>query len=175
MRVRKVLGLLVAVPALVVATAAPGSAATPGAVAFAGTLKVTPTLTPGTGSVDVCFAGLSPAASACPNAAPSTGIAAGAETVDALDALQAHAEYTEVCGLTGGLPPTGQATITAYLRSAVSSDWKGPISATWQRVGLVAVIQGQAIGAAVFAPVTPMTACGQPVQVAVVGAAEFTR
>ena len=171
MNVRKSAGLLVAVPSLLVAMALPGHAATTtGVVAFAGTVKVTPTMSPGTGSLDLCFSGIT----ACANGAPSTGVAAGADVAQAIDGLQAHAEYTEVCAAVTGLPATGSATLTANLHQLPSSTWSAPVTATWQRVGLVAVIQGGATGAALFAPVAPApAACGQPVQVAVIGAAEF--
>ncbi len=169
MNVRKVLAILVAAPSLVVAMGAPGHAATTGVVAFAGTLSVTPTLSPGAGSVDVCFATLTP----CANTVSSTGIAAGADVAQAVDGLQAHAAYTEICAPVTGLPAMGSATLTATVHQLPSSTWSAPISATWQRVGLVAVIQGGATGAALFVPAGPAT-CGQPVQVAVIGAAAFT-
>jgi hypothetical protein len=108
----------------------------------------------------------------CANLAPSTGIAAGADVAQVVDGLQAHASYTEVCAPTG-LPPTGNATITANVHQLPASSWSAPVTASWQRVGLVAVIQGGATGAALFVPMGVAT-CGQPVQVAVIGAATFT-
>jgi hypothetical protein len=171
MDVRRAAGLIVAVPSLLVAMALPGNAATTGVVTFAGTVTITPTMSPGTGSLDACFFGVE----TCLNDKPSKGVAAGADVAQAVDGLQAHAEYTEVCAAVTGFPATGSATLTASVHQVPSSAWSAPVTATWQRVGLVAVIQGGATGAALFAPVAPApAACGQPVEVAVIGAAEFT-
>ena len=173
MKVRNVLGLVAAVPALVVALAAPGNAATTSVVTFAGQIKVRPTPLPQLQTLDVCF--VSPTESACPNTAVPNGTAAGQAAyvagADLVDGLQARATYVEPCAPVTGMPVIGTATLTGRVHEAVGDKWSPNVSATWFRAGLVAVIQGGAVGTALFTPIDA-PACGVAGSVAVAGVVE---
>lgn len=173
MRIRNVVGLAVAVPGLVVALAAPGDAASRDVVTFAGRIEVRPTATAQPQTLDVCFFTLS---TACANGEMSSGVAAGpsaGSVPDVVDGLQARAEYTEVCAPVTGVAPIANATLRGQVHKAASG-WSPVVSAQWTRVGLVAVIQGDATGVALFTPLAVGTPCGQPVPVAIAGAVEVT-
>ena len=172
MNVRKMVSLLVAAPALLVALSNPAGAATPGVLVFSGTLEITPTAAPDFGETEFCFF---TASSACANGVGSTGAVAGAGAAPApevLDGLQGKAIYSETC-VELDVPAIGRATITANVHRAVPASWSAPVTAQWFRAGLVAVIQGDGTGAAVFAPMGELR-CGKPAQVAVSGAVELT-
>jgi hypothetical protein len=183
MKLRNIVGILVAAPALVLALAGPSDAASTGAIAFAGTVRLVPQ---STGSTTFCLFG-APTKS-CANGQPSTGVAAGAAMAAlpaAVDGLEGTAAYTENCVTADpslpGVPVTGVATITARVHEVAPSVWRGPINAQWSRAGLVAVITGDATGAALFAPAGPAPStpaapavCGAPTDFAVVGSAEIT-
>ncbi|MDQ1712657.1 MAG: hypothetical protein QOE45_2107 [Frankiaceae bacterium] len=183
MKARNIVGILVAAPALVLALAGPGNAASTGAIAFAGTVKLVPQ---STGSTTFCLFGAP--GNACANGQPSTGIAAGAAMAGldpanldptalqpaVVDGLEGSAAYTDSCVTVNGVsvPVTGIANITAKVHEVGTSAWRGPINAQWSRAGLVAVISGDATGAALFAPVGAAL-CGTSAEFAVVGAAEI--
>lgn len=174
MKVRKVLGLGLSVPALVVALAQPSDAASTSIVTFGGTIQVTPTALPQQQQLDLCFS----AVTSCVNGAESSGMAAGAAAdpaalkADAVDGLQATATYTEACAPATAIQPVGRAELTGKVHDAVAGTWSRDVSATWTRAGLVAVIQGEAVGTALFTP-AGVPACGRPLQVAVAGAIEL--
>jgi hypothetical protein len=184
MKARNIVGILVTTPSLVLALAGPSNAASTGAVAFAGTVTLVPQSSGGT-----VFCLFGAPAKTCANGQPSTGIAAGAAVagldpanVDptalqpaVVDGLEGSAAYTESCvGVNGmSVPVTGNAIITAKAHEVGATAWSGPINAQWSRAGLVAVISGDATGAALFAPVG-QAFCGTPADFAVVGAAEIT-
>lgn len=174
MKVRKVMGLTLAVPALVLALAQPGNAASTSVVTFAGTVQITPKALPQQVSTDACFFGV---ATSCANAAESSGMAAGpaldvpAVGAKAVDGLQVRATYTETCATATTLQPTGSAALTGNVHEA-NGAWSAPIDARWTRAGLVAVIQGDAVGAALFTPAGAV-ACGSPTPFAVAGAVEL--
>lgn len=174
MKVRNVLGLAAAVPALVVALAAPGDAATTSVVTFGGTISIRPTALPQQQTLDVCFVAVTEAG--CANGAAASGMAAGQVThsagADVVDGLQARATYTEVCTAGTVIQPVGSAVITGNVHEAVADKWSPTVSATWFRAGLVAVIQGDAVGTALFTPIEA-PACGQASRVAVTGAVEL--
>lgn len=175
MKARNGLGLAIATPALVLALAQPSDAASRGVVTFAGTIEITPTALPQQQTLDVCFFGVG---KSCANGAESSGMAAGpavdtAIGADTVDGLQARATYTEVCTPGTALQPTNSAQLTGNVHKGVTKDaWSAPVSATWFRAGLVAVIQGDAIGAALFTPIG-VPACGVAVPVAIAGAVEL--
>jgi hypothetical protein len=177
MNVRRIVGTLVSVPALVLAMAGPGHAASTGVIAFAGTVKLG---NAGPGAAKFCFFSV-PLVSQCANGLPSSGTAAGAAMAAtvappavpsaspaAIDGLQGSAAYTQNC--VGGVPVTGLATITANVHEIGADAWSGPIDAQWTRAGLVAVIQGDATGAALFAP-AGAAPCAAQADFAVIGAA----
>lgn len=174
MKVRKIAGLAVAVPALVVALAQPGNAASLGVVEFAGTLSITPRADGAQVTTNVCFFGL---AKTCANGTESSGVAAGpaldtaALDADAIDGLQVSATYSEPCTTGSGLAPVGMATLSGNVHKSVTPGWSGDIKAEWIRAGLVAVVAGGANGVALFTP-AGVPVCGQPVQVAVTGAVQ---
>lgn len=179
MKARNIVGILVAAPALVLAVAAPSNAATTGAIDFAGTVKLVPQSTPS--SAQFCLFGAP--TGTCGNGQPSTGIAAGAGVTGlppavpqqvVVDGLQGSAAYNEDCvpGNDMSVPRIGNAKITANVHDLGSSAWSAPINTEWLRAGLVAVISGDATGAALFAPVGPAV-CGTPATFAVVGSAEI--
>jgi hypothetical protein len=172
MKIRSALGLALAVPALVVTLAQPGSAATAGVVTFAGTFQVTPdgqsreTL--------VCFFGVG---AACANGAESSGAAAGpAFSSDPLgpqvvDGVQAQVSYTEACTPGTGIAPVATGTIAAETHDALTGQWGNGASAQFVRAGLVAVFVGNAIGAALVTPAS-VPSCGG-MTLAVSGSAAF--
>ncbi|MDQ1710583.1 MAG: hypothetical protein QOE45_33 [Frankiaceae bacterium] len=171
MDVRKIIGTLVAVPVLVLALAGPSEAASTGAIGFAGTVTLVPQ---STGSTAFCFFG-APTAT-CGNGVPSTGIAAGTAAAGlqpaVIDGLEGSATYADTC--VNGVPLTGVATVTANVHELVgASIWRGSIAAQWSRAGLVAVLSGDATGAALFVPVGPAL-CGAPATFVVAGSAEIT-
>lgn len=170
MRIRNVLGLAVAVPALVTALAAPGDAASPHVVSFGGYVTVTPTSMPETQTLDVCFSAFE-----CANGASRTGAAAGADaTGRPVAGLQARATYSEAC-TAGAIAPIGSADLTGNVYKPLPGVWSQDVHASWFRAGLVAVIQGDAVGVALFTPAyTGVPVCDQPVTVAVAGAVELT-
>jgi hypothetical protein len=176
MKVRKALGLVMATPALVLALAQPSDAAADDVVTFAGTIQITPTALPQQQQLGVCFFGL--AAQTCANGAESSGMAAGAGldagtlVAEPVDGLQAEATYVEQCAPGTGLQPVGSATLVGNAHKSLSGAWGQDVRATWVRAGLVAVIQGDAIGTALFTP-AGVPACGKPVPVAVAGAVEL--
>jgi hypothetical protein len=181
MNVRHTLGTLLAVPALalatVVGTATPGLAAGDALVAFAGTVVVTPRSVPTPTALPFCFRG-----TGCDNTVTSTGTALGASTgLAVVDGLRGTATYLEACTAGTGLAPTGSADITANVHEQLPSSWSRDVTATWLRVGLVAVIQGEATGAALFVPkpavapaVPSAPACNQSMPVQVIGAVRLT-
>lgn len=174
MKIRNVLGLAAAVPALLIAMGTPGEAATASVVTFTGRIDVRPTAVPQQQTLRVCFAALE---TGCPNGAISTGVAAGqvvdSAGADVVDGLQATAAYTEVCTAGTTVAPLGNAMLSGNVHKAVSGQWSPTVTATWVRAGLVAVISGQAVGTALFTPLG-VASCGQPVPVAVSGAVELT-
>lgn len=169
MKVRKVLGLGVAVPALVLALAQPSVAAQSHVVTFAGTIQITPTASGAPQTLEICFY-----AAVCQNFAEPSGVANGgsvdplAPRVDVVDGLEATARFGEMCAPGGTLQPTASAILTGRFHQAQSGGWTNPVSATWLRAGLVAVIAGQAVGAAVVSPLGTAP-CGSPIPVAVSG------
>ena len=174
MKVRKVMGLTVAVPALVVALAQPSDAASRAVVTFAGTIEVVAYAVPQQTTLDVCFF----ASATCENGAESGGMAAGAAVDTAtfapkvVDGLQARATYAETCAPVTGLQSVATANLSGKVHEALGNAWRGSIAATWTRAGLVAVIQGDAVGTALFTPLAA-PACGRPVPVAVAGAVQL--
>jgi hypothetical protein len=173
--VRKTMGLVAAVPALVLALAQPSDAASNGVVAFAGTLQITPRAVEQQVTTAVCFFG---PAKTCANGAESSGAAAGTaldalgQSARAVDGLQVAATYAETCAAGTGLSPVGSAQLTGKVHDAVTGAWSQDVRATWTRAGLVAVISGDATGAALFTP-AGVPACGAPMPVAVTGAVEL--
>jgi hypothetical protein len=169
MNVRKTLGMLLAAAALVAGTAGPSQAATTGAVSFAGTVMVTPTLNGSPQTLSFCFF---KAVVGCGSLPASTGVAAGADSSGlAVDGLRGTATYVEACG-PAGIAPTGTATITAQVHSAVSGEWSNDIVASWDRTGTVALVNGQAFGVSLFIP-AGLPSCGTPTPVFVTGAVEL--
>ncbi|HEU0132456.1 MAG TPA: hypothetical protein VFQ85_15840 [Mycobacteriales bacterium] len=169
MKVRTFAGVLVGATSLVAAMALPSHAASSGIVTFAGTIRLSSTL-PGAGQTAFCFLDLG---AQCANGLQPTGNAAGAaSSLRAIDGLQGSAAYTETC--VQGIPVTGNATILAKVHEALPTEvWSGDIRTQWTRAGLVAVMQGDATGVAIFAPRTP-AACGTAADAAVLGIAEVT-
>lgn len=171
MRIRNVLGLAVAVPALVTALAVPGDAAAPAVVSFGGYVTVTPTTAPVPQMLDVCFSAFE-----CPNGAPVTGAAAGATAEGhPVAGLQVSAAFVEPCTPAGTIAPIASADLTGNVYKPLHDGWSQDIHASWLRAGLVAVITGDAVGVALFTPVpTGLPACDQPVLATVTGAVEVT-
>lgn len=165
-KLSKVLGLAVAVPAVLVALAVPSGAATPHVVAFSGRIDVKPTTFPQMQELTACFGTIE-----CGSTVPA-GVAAGAgASADAITALAVRAQYSETCTL-GTFAPTGSAQLTGNVHKALGG-WSPDIQASWFRAGLVAVISGEAVGAALFTPVqTAPNACDVAVPVVVTGAVE---
>lgn len=171
MSFRTYVGALLAAPVLVAVTATPGHAAGDAMVAFRGTVTVTPTATATPTVLPFCFGSL-----ACGNGATPTGTVLGASVQPTtIDGLRGTATYTEVCAADTGLAPTGTATIIASVHDASTSSWSRNLSAKWTRVGLVAVIEGEASGVALFVPQasTQPPACGHAVPVDVIGAVQL--
>ncbi|HVF03823.1 MAG TPA: hypothetical protein VNA20_03195 [Frankiaceae bacterium] len=176
MKIRNVLGLAAAVPAVVVALATPGDATAASVVTFTGRIDVRPTALPQQQTLNVCFVAVTE--TGCANGATPTGVAAGQVTdtaagADVVDGLQATARYTEVCAPGTTIAPVGNAMLSGNVHKAVAGQWSPTLSATWVRAGLVAVISGDAVGTALFTPVG-VASCGQPVPVAVSGAVALT-
>jgi hypothetical protein len=169
MKGRTMVGALLASPVLLVAAATPShaAAAAQGAIAFAGTVKVVP------GSVgaplSVCFSSVA-------GCGTSTGQAAGAIVAKPIAGMRANVSYTEPC-VADRIAPTGTAAIDAQFAD-VSATWTNSVHAKWQRYGTIAVLTGNlgdtVAGAALFVPLPQQVpACGQPLDVAIVGAAAF--
>lgn len=168
MKGRTMVGALLAAPVLMVAAATPShAAAAQGAIAFAGTVKVVP------GSVgaplSVCFSSVA-------GCGASTGQAVGAIVAKPVAGMRANVSYTEPC-VADRIAPTGSASIDAEFAD-LSATWTNPVHATWQRYGTIAVLTGdlgdRVAGAALFVPLPQQVpACGQPLDVAIVGAAAF--
>jgi hypothetical protein len=169
-KVRTMVGAVFAAPVLVLAVATPGNAApVRGVVAFGGTVTVVPGA-PNT--LNACFSSVA-------GCAPSTGAAGGAIVAKAIAGMRASVAYNEPCLAGTPLAPTGTAAISAEFGD-LSGTWSGPVHAKWQRFGTIAVLTGDSgdtvAGAALFVPLptrAPQVACGQPVDVAVIGAAAF--
>lgn len=168
MKARHVLGLSVAVPALVVTFAQPGVAAQTRAVAFAGTIEITPTASGQPQTLDVCFF-----ATACVNGGEPSGFADGVSvdsadlSVDRVDGLEAEATFSEPCTAAGTLAPSTMAVLRGRFHG-VAKGWGGYVVAQWTRVGTVAVIAGQAYGAATVTPLGTAP-CGSPIPVEIAG------
>lgn len=167
MFVRKALALAVAVPALLAGLAQPAAAQSQDVVTFEGTFRLKPTALPQQQVTNLCFFAV-----ACQNGAEPNGMAAGAGIDRAslqahvVDGLQATATYTESCTPGTGFQPIGSAQLSGGVHQ--SGAWKNTVSATWTRAGLVGVIQGDAVGTALFTPVG-VPACGVASPVAVAG------
>ena len=180
MKVRKAVALAVAVPALVVGLAQPSAAQSADVATFAGTFELKPTVLPQQQVMNLCFFAFACANTAEPNGtALGAGAGAGADvSVPAphvVDGLQATASYVETCTPGTGFQPIGSAELSGIgVHDRVSGKWTATdLRATWTRAGLVAVISGQAVGAALFTP-AGAPACGVASPVAVAGLVELT-
>lgn len=172
MKVRLIAGSLLAAPALLVATATNGHASSvQGSVAFAGRLTITPSPS-GAGTANVCF-------DASLTCAGSVGAATGIANAKPVTGMTGSLGYVEKCTLAAPYAPTGTGDLNVTLRSLTGD---APVSAKWQRFGLVAVITGESLtapdvaGAAVVAPaphLVTVPACGSPLDVVVTGAMAF--
>lgn len=166
MKVRLMVGALLATPVVLVATATSGNAASvQGTVAFAGRLTIVPG---GSGSTNVCFDAVGCA----------DGVAAG--TVLAKPVLGMHGTfgYTEGCTLGAPYAPTGVGDLDVRLKTV--QDVTPDVNVRWQRFGQIAVITGRngyvAGGAAVVAPApkqAAVPACGTPIDLVISGAMAF--
>ena len=170
MLVRKALAFAVTVPALVAGLAQPAVAQSRDVVTFEGTFQLKPTALPQQQVTDLCFFAVT-----CANGAEPNGMAAGAGIDQAslqahvVDGLQATATYFESCTPGTGFQPIGSAQLTGGVHERLSGEWKATnVEATWTRAGLVAVIQGDAVGTALFTPIG-VPACGVASPVAVAG------
>jgi hypothetical protein len=177
MFVRKTLATLLAAAGLVAAGAAPGNAAVPTVVAFEGRITVTPSLSGQPQSLQFCFYAATCVNSTATPDGTATGAgvdtsASGAKVAQVVDGISGSATYVEACGA-AGLAPTGTATITTKVHRMTDDNWSNDLTATWTRTGTVASISGDATGLALFIPLG-VPACGQPLQVLVVGSAQIS-
>ncbi|HEV2891104.1 MAG TPA: hypothetical protein VGX28_12085 [Frankiaceae bacterium] len=167
MKVRLMVGALLATPAVLVATATSGHAASvQGAVAFAGRLTIVPG---GSGSTNVCFSAVRCA----------DGVAAGAVLAKPVTGMHGTFGYTEGCTLSVPYAPTGVGELD--VRFSDLSGETPEVNVRWQRFGQIAVLTGRngyvVGGAAVVAPAPKQAAvpvCGQqPIDLVVTGAMAF--
>lgn len=175
MKVRLLVGSLLAAPAMLVAMATNGHAgSTQGAVAFAGRITITPSIG-GAGTANICF-------DASLSCADSVGEAGGAVVAKPVNGMVGSFAYDEKC--TAGVPYAatglGGGLNVSFRGLGLQEDLTPPVTAKWDRYGLIAVITGSgdylAAGAAVVAPaphLVSVPACGSPLDLVVTGAMAF--
>lgn len=165
MKARLLTASLLVAPAMLVAMATNGHAASPqGTVSFAGRVTITPS---SPGSANVCF---SPDISC----ADSIGSAFGIANTRPVTGMVGSLSYDDACTVAVAYDPVSVGSLDVELIGAGV-----PLTAKWQRYGLVAVFTGTdqtVAGAAVMAPAPhPVAAptCGAPVDLVISGALAF--